>query len=360
MSSPNQDELIAALNKLDIETWMDYQGVEYRRTRGSRGEQLNVRECPCCGSSKYKVYINAETGLGNCFDGDCQKTFNKWSFIKASLPSASVREVIDHIKEMARSQGWRPKKKVEIAVNMDTTLLLPDSIELPHNGRNLKYLENRGIDAATAKYFNLRFSQRGVFKYVHEGKTIIQNYANRIIIPIFDLAGDLVSFQGRDTTGEAAKKYLFPPGFASTGSILYNGQNALRAKHVTVGEGVFDVAAIKIAFQTDANLQEVTPIGSFGKHLSSGGNDSQLAKLTQLQEGGLESVTFMWDGEQKAILDALDAALETKRLGLTVRVAILPKDKDPNEVTPAVVREAFYKAIAVDKLTSVKLKLAYA
>lgn len=353
------DELDEAIGKLDIEQWLDYQGIEYRKTRGSRGEQLNIKECPCCGDRRYKVYINAETGLGNCFDGDCQKTFCKWTFIKAHMPEASHAQLIEHIKDMASQQGWRPKRHVETAVNLNTQLVLPDSIALPHQGRNMKYLDNRGITGGVAQYFHLRYSHAGVFKYEQDGKRRIQDYSRRIIIPVFDLAGDLVSFQGRDITGEAAKKYLFPPGFASTGSILYNGHNAIRAKHVVVGEGVFDVAAIKIAFMGNQALRQVEPVGSFGKHLSGGSDDSQIAKLSELRENGLEAVTFMWDGESRAILDAIDAALEVRRLGLLTRVAILPKDKDPNEVPAAVVRETFLKAERVDKLTAAKLKLSY-
>lgn len=357
--SSQKEELTDAINKLDMEQWMDYQGIDYRRTHGSRGEQLNVRACPCCGNTKYKVYINAETGLGNCFAGGCQEKFCKWTFIRASLPHASFRELVDHIKDVARRQGWRPKKTVRVAVNMDTKLVLPDSIPLPHNGRNLKYLINRGITDAIAEYFHLRYSHTGAFTYEHEGKRRVQNYSRRIIIPIFDLAGDLVSFQGRDITGEAEKKYLFPPGFASTGSILYNGQNAHRAKHIVIGEGAFDVAAIKMAFMQDAGLYDIEPVGSFGKHLSGGSENSQIAKLAQLQRGGLEAVTFMWDGESQAILDAIDAALEVRKMGLLTRVAILPKDKDPNEVAASVVRDAFYKATPIDKLSSVRLRLAH-
>ncbi|WEU67317.1 DNA primase [Xanthomonas phage JGB6] len=38
------------------------------------------------------------------------------------------------------------------------------------------------------------------------GRKMRQDYSNRIIIPIFDLDGNLKSFQGRDTTGEAEKR----------------------------------------------------------------------------------------------------------------------------------------------------------
>jgi DNA primase len=352
-------ELEEALELLDMQFWLDRQGIQYRETRGSRGRQLNVKECPCCGGSGYKVYLNAETGLGNCFSGSCEMKFSKWKFIRASLGAVTIKQVIDHIKAVAREQGWRPPRLHAMATNLNVeSLRLPLSVALPHEGRNVKYLENRGISAAIAQYFGLRLSVNGAFFYTDdEGRKRAQDYSKRIIIPVFDLAGDLVSFQGRDITGTADRKYLFPPGFASTGSHLYNGQNATRAKHAVIGEGAFDVMATKIALDGDMNLRDVVEIGTFGKHLSDGGDDSQMAKLMQLREGGLEVVTFMWDGEPQAIDAAIEAALLCKKYGLPARVAILPPGKDPNEIPADEVRRRFYCAELISIASATRMKL---
>lgn len=358
MSNDRNAELQEAIDTLDIEAWLDREGVRYRHTRGSSGAQLNVKECPVCGNSSYKVYLNTATGLGNCFHGDCETKFNKWKFISASL-GIPARDAIEHIKQVAREQGWRPPRKAAMAVNTNSNeLALPDSIALPHGGRNLKYLDNRNITGGVAAYFSLRFSTRGKFDYIdEEGHPRSQDYSNRVIIPIFDLAGELVSFQGRDITGTADKKYLFPPGFSSTGTHLFNGHNAHGAEHIVIGEGVFDVAAIKIALDADMHLRDIVPVGSFGKHLSHGSEDSQLGKLMKLKEGGLKMITFMWDGESKAIIDAVEAGLLLKTVGFVVRIAILPKGKDPNEVAGDVVREAFYKADVLTSAVATRLRL---
>jgi DNA primase len=354
------DDFQELIETLDMESWLDREGVKYRVTRGSRGTQLNVKECPCCGNSSYKVYLNADNGLGNCFSGDCEKKFNKWSFVRSYLGHLPNRDVIEHIKEVAREQGWRPSRKRAVVTNLETELIIPESLALPIDGRNLKYLENRNITAEVASYFGLRYSHIGEFRYLDEdGKKQIQNYSKRVIVPIFDLAGDLVSFQGRDITNKADKKYLFPPGFASTGAHLYNGQNAVGASRIVIGEGAFDVMAIKIALDEEMALRDIVPVGSFGKHLSMGGENSQMEKLMALRERGLKQVTFMWDGEARAINDAVDAALEVRKMGLVARVAILPKDKDPNEVPTGVVRSAFYKAEVMSAQVATKLKLMF-
>jgi DNA primase len=353
------EDLGELLDAIDMESWLDREGVTYRITRGNRGVQLNVKECPCCGNSNWKVYLNQDSGLGNCFSGDCEVHFNKWAFIKASLGTPPAGAVVEHVKQVAKEQGWRPARKAVIAVNLNTDLILPESVALPHNGRNLKYLENRNITADVARYFALRMSVNGVFRYKDtDGSSKVQSYAKRIIIPLFDLSGDLVSFQGRDITGLAPRKYLFPPGFASTGAHLYNGHNANGADHVVIGEGAFDVMATKIALDGQSELRRIVPIGSFGKHLSHGDDDSQLAKLLKLQEGGLKTVTIMWDGEQRAIEDAIETGLLLRKYGFVARIAVLPKDKDPNEVAPSVVRDAFWKAQVVNEAVAVRLRLA--
>lgn len=353
------EDLQELIESIDMQSWMDREGVEYRVTRGSRGTQLNVRECPCCGNSKWKVYINQDSGLGNCFSGDCEEKFNKWKFISKSLGSLTTRQVIEHVRQVASEQGWRPKRQA-MATNVNVgELKLPASYAIPIQGHNLKYLADRGIDIETAQYFGLRFSKRGVFKYRdEEGRARVQDYANRVIIPVFDLKGNLASFQGRDITKTAERKYLFPPGFASTGSILYNGHNAHGAESIVIGEGAFDVAAIKIAFDEDRQMRDIVPIGTFGKHLSHGDENTQLARLMELKAEGLKVVTFMWDGEDKAIDAALDMGLLLRRYGFVSRLAILPKDKDPNEVPARVVRESYWKALAINEATAVRVRMS--
>lgn len=352
------NELDEALGEIDMEAWLDAEGVEYKVTRGSSGTQLNFRECPKCGHDKWKTYANADTGLGKCFV--CEQGLNKWSIIRGYLPRLTARDLVTHIKEFAKSQGWRAKRVTAVAVNIDTELKIPKSIALPINGRNLRYLDNRGIKADYSAYFNLRISTDGKFFYQDDGKWKVQSYENRIIIPVFDLEGELVSFQGRDITGASDRKYLFPPGFVSTGVHLYNGQNATGAKRIAIGEGVFDVIATKIALDGEQALRDIVPVGTFGKHLSHGDETSQMAKLVALRDKGLEEVIFVWDGEPAAINAAVDAALLIRSHGLSARVAILPPGLDPNEIPAEELRRCIWQSVPINNVTAVKLKMKFA
>lgn len=351
-------ELKEVIDALDMGAYLDREGIDYRETFGSRGLQLNVKCCPKCGGDSWKVFLNAETGLGNCFSGSCETKFNKYSFIQAHC-GLSGGGTVDHMKQVVAELGWRPARTSKVAVDLERPeLKLPKSYVLPIKGKNLAYLEGRRISIALAEYFHLRFCHKGWFVYQQEGQERYQKYDNRILIPVFDLDGQIVSFQGRDITGTAEKKYLFPPGYASTGSVIYNGHNVHHCKHIVMGEGAFDVFSLKAALDSRPELRDIVPVGSFGKNLSYGSADSQVGKLLLLkQDRGLETVTFMWDGEPAAIKAAVKAALMLQTYGFKVRVAILPEGKDPNECTPDEVVEAFYRAVAINTASATKLLL---
>lgn len=349
------DDIFKILDQLDIEAYLDREGINYREAHGSSGAQLNLQTCPCCGGDKWKVFLNVESGLGNCFSGSCEMKFNKWKFIKAHT-GLSGKNLMEHIQAVGIEIGWRPPRKSVVAVHTDIKdLKMPHSFPIPIRERNLAYLENRGISIDTAKYFHLRYCQKGLFKYRADDRDIYVPFDNRIIIPIFDLDGEMVSFQGRDITGEAIKKYLFPNGFSSTGEHLYNGHNVHTTKRVVAGEGVFDVMAQKIALDQDPDLRDVVPIGTFGKHLSV----NQIEKFAKLKDRGVEEVTFMWDGEKAATDAAVEAALKVKGLGLRTRIALLPAGRDPNEVAAEVVRQAYWCAKEVTMATATLIKMSY-
>lgn len=361
------NDLSEALEELDMEYFFDREGVTYRKTRGSHGIQLNVKECPVCGGAGWKVYINAETGLGNCFHGDCQTKFNKWKFISAFLNSLNSREVVNYIKTVSAETGWRPsipKNKAQENVFENTRFFMPAMIEIAEAIRkhgsgfaSAKYLFDRNISYESIEYFKLGDCVNGYFQYKKpDGNIGYQDYSGRIIIPIFDIDGKTVTFQGRDYTGLSPKRYLFPPGLNATGTLFYNGWNFDEHDQIIITEGVFDCIAVRQATLRDPAFRKILPVASFGKHISLGDN-SQFSYLQKLRDKGLKVCTFMWDGETLALKDAVKASLEVAKLGLSVRVAVLPKDKDPNECTPAEVIKSFWEAIPITKTNATKVLL---
>lgn len=351
MSEASIQELFDAL---DFEFWLEREGVSYKITPGHSGRQVNARLCPICGDRRSRVYLNAETGVGNCFI--CNTKFSKAKFINETLGGV-WRDTLKLVKEALKEQGWRPRKRIEVAVEEEKAVM-PPSFALPTpEGQNLKYLEDRGVTAEWARYFHLRFCDEGWWNFTKDdGARGGQRFDGRLLIPVYDLDGSFRTFQGRDVTGnDGGRKYLFPSGLPGTGRYLLNGQNALHRREVVIAEGFFDVAAIKIAFDGDPHLSTVEAIGTFGKHLSGGAGegDDQLTRFRKLQATGLKQAVFMWDGERSALEAAVSAGQMLKKIGLAVKIALLPPGRDPNEVPPEIVRDAYWKASPLTEATAV-------
>jgi DNA primase len=337
----------AELEELDMEFFLERESVAFRLGRGVSGVQLNIQTCPnpSCRDNRWRTYFGLETGRGNCFV--CGEGFSKLRFIHDQLGHENWGDTFRAIEEILREQGWRPKRQAMVKVEIGE-INLPISDPIPdETGANIDYLAQRGIPSEIAKYFELRNCTYGWWRFKDEnGDWKMQTFSNRIIIPVFDLDGTIKTFQGRDVLGTSDRKYLFPKELPGTGRYILNGHNCLASQRACMGEGFFDVAAIKIAFDEDVSLRDVTALGSFGKHLSYGdpaGND-QLGRFHALKMRGLREVTIMWDGEVNALKAALDAAKKLNSLGLLVRIALLPFEKDPNEITADQVRRAFYGA----------------
>lgn len=348
------------IEELDMEFYFEREGVAFRVGQGVSGLQANLQVCPECGDNRWRTYFGLESGKGNCFV--CNQNFTKVSFVHAhhNHDDTQWRATFEVIEEVLREQGWRPKRQAMVAVDT-SAVTLPISEPISDATPAAKaYLDQRNLPQELASYFELRYCQFGWWKFEEDGQTKTQNFQERVIIPVFDLDGTLKTFQGRDMTGLSDRKYLFPKALPGTGRYLLNGHNCVASRAACMGEGFFDVAAIKQALDEEQELRDVTALGSFGKHLSYGdmsGND-QLGRFNALRTRGLKEVTIMWDGEVKALESALDAARKLVSIGLLVRIALLPFGRDPNEVTPEVVRAAYRAAQPYTPALDIKWRLS--
>jgi DNA primase len=356
-------ELESALRKIDVETFLEQEGIDFRHSYGTRGLQLNLRECPKCHGEGFKTYINAESGLGNCFHGSCGEKFNAFKLIRA-VSGLSGPKLDVFIKETARQQGWMPKK-VRAELSKRELELPQKTFPLPIQGKNLPYLIKRGVDIGLAERFGLHYCHRGWWKtQLSDGSEKFMYFGERIIIPIFDLAGVMVSFQGRDVTGEQSPKYQFPAGFAVAGSHLYNGNSFVEGlhRHAIVGEGAFDAIGIERALSGRSDCQGMIGLATFGMHLSDG-PDGQVNKFGQLHAKGLRTVTLMWDGEGRALAMAVRAGMTLMGQGLNVTIAKLPAGYDPAQgpdgqpTPPKVIIDAIFNSVKLSRLSAIRLAM---
>lgn len=349
------------LDDIDTEQLVAFEGYEYRVSNGNSGVQLNIKDCPNCHRSDYKVYLNAETGLGNCFV--CNTGFNKYKFVKLARGFTTPSDVMRYLGDTMDTVKYRPKVDPKnYHLNKDWKLPLNLKMQLEEDVH--EYLKERSIDARITSRFDLRFCEYGFYEYEDfAGKAKFVDFSQRIIIPVRDIDGKMVTFQGRDITGKSEKKYLFPNMLVGTGRYIYNADGILKngKTKVVLNEGVFDVWSTIMALESDIKYQAFGAAGTFGKHLSisltNATGDDQLSDLFKLREQGVDEFIFLWDGERKANVAAMEAATRLNNLGLFSTVAQLSGDKDPNEATTEEVLAAIDTRVEPSPFTLMRLKL---
>ncbi|MBB3933054.1 DNA primase [Kaistia hirudinis] len=151
-------------------------------------------------------------------------------------------------------------------------------------------------------------------------------FRDRVMFPITDFRGRIVAFGGRALSPDAQAKYLNSPetSLFKKGELLYNGFEARKALQgagtLIVVEGYVDVIAMAIAGFPNT----VAPLGT---------------ALTEHQLGLLWRLTpepiLCFDGDKagvRAAYRAADLALPLLAPGKSVRFALLPEGRDPDDL----------------------------
>lgn len=199
-------------------------GIHYTMVDSGRGGWLNIN-CPFCagGDDKYKLGINPK-GYSNCWR--CGP--HDLEALVCKLLGINRRRAKEVLAEFEGTGVFLPA----------SALVAPEKVTPPGTrlGASHKaYLAGRGFDP---DWLELEYGLLGTEpREMWEGKF----FGGRIIIPIHDRLGRLVSFQGRDITGESQLRYkgcpieLSPVHYKRT---LY-GHGQTRPDMVVVVEGIF-------------------------------------------------------------------------------------------------------------------------
>src|SRR5258705_3785966 len=165
-------------------------------------------------------------------------------------------------------------------------------------------------------------------------------FRDRVIFPITDLRGRVIAFGGRALEKDAPAKYLNSPEtpLFHKGDNLYNHAPARQATHdgaqLIVVEGYVDV----IAMVTTGFAASVAPLGTAL-------TESQLALLWQMADEPI----LCFDGDkagQKAAYRAADLALPHLKPGKSLRFALLPEGRDPDDLFRSGGRDAIADVLA--------------
>lgn len=276
----------------DVERFFRDYRISYKRD----SEKFFAIRCAFCGDSSQHMGWSVD-GYVNCWKcGGHSLLYSIQKLLNVSRKSAEeIQHEYDGISRHLKATGKIRAK----------SLKLPGTALGKYHRR---YLKKRGFDPDTMikKYGLLGTGPNEEW----EG----MDYELRIIIPIRDISGKIVSFQGRDITGRTKLRYKGCPKEKSVvyyKDILYNAENAT-PHAVGVLEGVTDVWRMGNGF-----------VATFGTSIT----DSQVRELSRY-----ERVIFMFDPEREAQERARKAAVRISSLGRTVELVELKAGRDPGEL----------------------------
>lgn len=216
---------------VDYESICSQLGIPFWTSGKNNVEGCLTIHCPCCPDDdpdpSRHGNLDPKTGKYSCWR--CKGSHPAVVIAKAS--GISVKSASELIARNSRGSTGINFQAVEYA----------KTLEIPGSARPMeihtRYLSGRGFDVdELIFYYGLKFT--GMLE-----KWDGTDWGYRAIIPISDIDGNLVSFQGRDCTGKSAYRYLFPrkeKQIRDSKTLLY-GSNLCKSKDsVIVVEGVAD------------------------------------------------------------------------------------------------------------------------
>ncbi len=306
--------------------------------------------CPFHTEKTPSFTVSEERGFYHCFG--CGEHGDVFSFVMKtqSLPfPEAVRVVAQRFGLPVPTEASGPRQRTEplIAVNQAAAAWFRAQLQGSQGARCRKYLEERGITAASIERYGLGYAPAGSDALARQlradGQSIddalaaglvgrsqdgrlYDRFRDRLMFPITDLAGRTIAFGGRVLPGAPASdnpppKYLNSPEspLFKKGQTVYGlalARDAIRARdRVVVVEGYLDVIAV-----AQAGIGEV--VAPLGTALTV----DQLRVLRRFTEG----VIACFDGDEAGRRAAARSFPTFVEAGLWGRGVFLPAGDDPD------------------------------
>lgn len=200
--------------------------------------------CPCCGEElghpdgKYNLAISLEELYGHCWK--CGYSAKLSRLIKKYGSAEDVAEYKTELNNLKESRSFTFGGGLNDAVEeLDpiVELSLPEGFKLinkedSHCHEALNYLYGRGVDDFLIKKYNIGYCGRGC-----------GIYSERIIIPSYDMFGDLNYWFGRDYSGKNKQWSKLNPK-TDKKTIVFNEYYVNWYEPITLVEGPFDHIAV--------------------------------------------------------------------------------------------------------------------
>ncbi|MBD9446198.1 MULTISPECIES: DNA primase [unclassified Rhizobium] len=343
-----------------------------RKTNVSRGDYWAC--CPFHGEKSPSFHCEDRKGRYHCFG--CGVTGDHFRFL-TDLEGLNFPEAVQQIADMAGVampvadpvMEKREKERTSLLDVMElATKYFQDQLQTANGARARAYLRDRGLTGRTIETFRLGFApdSRNALKEFLAGKGIAKEqieacglvvhgpevpvsydrFRDRIMFPILSSREKVIAFGGRAMSPDAPAKYLNSneTELFHKGNVLYNFARARRATQGANGEGTIiavegymDVIALHQAGVENA----VAPLGTAL-------TENQLELLWKITPQPV--LCFDGDGAGiRAANRAADLALPHIKPGRTVRFALLPDGKDPDDLVRNEGRAPFDKVMSQAK-----------
>lgn len=234
---------------------LDSLGVQYWTSgKNVAADCVNIR-CPFCDDHSNHGGLNTKTGSYNCW-----RCNGGAPAVAISRVSGVPVQVVNQLIRRYTTGGVVATSKL---VASGKTLTLPGS---PIGKYHRDYLEKRGLDPDELAFYHGILGTGPVDTW--EGL----DFRLRVIIPIYDVVGTLVNFQGRDITGKQDLRYKGCPvekAIVHHKHILY-GENLCHQKdQIVVVEGIFDAwklgAGAVATFGTSVTKEQINEMANWRK-----------------------------------------------------------------------------------------------
>ena len=310
--------------------------------------------CPFHHEKTASFHVDDQKGFYYCFG--CHAKGDAIKFVQET-ENVSFIEAVKILADEAgmpmpdrdpRAQEKADRHSLLIEVMEQAVQFFRMSLKTAAGSEARAYLERRGMSQATQDRFGIGFApdgwqnlwdalkgrgvpddlilEAGLAKPSNKGKKPYDVFRNRIMFPIRDARGRAIAFGGRAMDPNDNAKYLNSPEtpIFDKGRSLYNHKEARAAagkgQPLIVAEGYMDVIAL-----ADAGFEAaVAPLGTAV-------TENQLKLMWRMSSEPIVAL----DGDKagiRAAMRLIDLSLPMLEAGQSLRFAIMPEGKDPDDV----------------------------
>ncbi|NOE17584.1 DNA primase [Ruegeria atlantica] len=350
--------------------------VIWDQRKSNQGKGDMWAPCPFHHEKTASFHVDDQKGFYYCFG--CHAKGDAISFVKETENVS----FIEAVEILAREAGMpMPARDPKAQEKQDRRSQLADVMEQAVQFFRLQlktaagaetrdYLSRRGLDQSALDRWEIGFAPdswqalwdhlrgksipeelilgAGLAKPSNKGKKPYDTFRNRIMFPIRDPRGRCIAFGGRAMDPNDNAKYLNSPEteLFDKGRSLYNQgparQAAGKGQPLIVAEGYMDVIAL-----AEAGFgASVAPLGTAI-------TEHQLQLLWRIADEPIIAL----DGDAaglRAAMRAVDLALPLLEAGKSLRFALMPEGKDPDDLLrtegPGAVQAVLEGAVPMVKL----------